>query len=225
MSQDSKETRGSEDARAWASELAEAFGKAVRVYRENLNLSAVQLSNRTREQGYPITRATIAKIESNSRSSKIDVAEILTLAAALEVSPRDLMFSGYPKREFRAIPRVKMTVEAAEEWFCNSFGYNEYDGLHQPKLTQTKVMETAIEDFNRAKNAMLTRYSFEKFPRSNSWQITAPSFTSANELAPWIKTDLEMEYEQLKSLQEKVIRLGGFVDLPPWFGTTEVIPF
>lgn len=177
------------------------------------------------EQGYPITRATIAKIESNSRNSKVDVAEVLTLAAALEVSPRDLMFHGYPDRKFRATPRVEMTVGTAQQWFKNGVAYNEYDGLHQPKLAQTKAMESAISDYNNAWDALENRYQFVSSSRSNDYFINESRFGSAGELKPGSKAQLEREYEQLEQLRKRVLRLGGYVDLPPWFGTMEVVPF
>ena len=63
------------------------FGNAVSWRRRALNLTASELSRRTVDLGYPISRGAIAKIESNLRSGKIDVAEVLVLAAALDIPP------------------------------------------------------------------------------------------------------------------------------------------
>jgi transcriptional regulator with XRE-family HTH domain len=60
--------------------------------RRALNLTASELSRRTAELGYPVTRGAIAKIESNLRAGKIDVAEVLVLAAALDIPPVLLLF-------------------------------------------------------------------------------------------------------------------------------------
>lgn len=68
------------------------FGFAVGSRRKALGLTAVELSKRTTELGYPISRGAIAKIESNLRSGKIDVAEVLVLAAALDIPPLLLLF-------------------------------------------------------------------------------------------------------------------------------------
>jgi transcriptional regulator with XRE-family HTH domain len=75
-------------------ELARAawFGNAVSWRRKALNLTASELSRRTDELGYPISRGAIAKIESNLRSGKIDVAEVLVLGAALDIPPVLLLF-------------------------------------------------------------------------------------------------------------------------------------
>lgn len=68
------------------------FGNAVSWRRNALNITAAELSRRTAELGYPITRVAIAKIESNLRSGKIDVAEVLVLATALDIPPVLLLF-------------------------------------------------------------------------------------------------------------------------------------
>jgi transcriptional regulator with XRE-family HTH domain len=75
-------------------ELARAgwFGHAVSWRRKALNLTASELSRRTVELGYPISRVAIAKIESNLRSGKVDVAEVLVLSAALDIPPVLLLF-------------------------------------------------------------------------------------------------------------------------------------
>ena len=75
-------------------ELARAgwFGDAVSWRRRALNLTASELSRRTVDLGYPISRGAIAKIESNLRSGKVDVAEVLVLSAALDIPPVLLLF-------------------------------------------------------------------------------------------------------------------------------------
>lgn len=71
---------------------AEWFAWAISTRRKALKLTASELARRTDELGYPISRSTIAKIESNLRSGKIDVAEVLVLAAALDIPPVLLLF-------------------------------------------------------------------------------------------------------------------------------------
>jgi transcriptional regulator with XRE-family HTH domain len=68
------------------------FGKAVSWRRKALKMTANALSRRTAELGYAVSRPAIAKIEGNLRSGKIDVAEVLVLAAALDVPPVLLLF-------------------------------------------------------------------------------------------------------------------------------------
>jgi transcriptional regulator with XRE-family HTH domain len=80
------------DAKAYEMTRAGWFGTAVSWRRNALKLTASELSRRTAELGYPISRGAIAKIESNVRSGKIDVAEVLVLAAALDIPPVLLLF-------------------------------------------------------------------------------------------------------------------------------------
>jgi transcriptional regulator with XRE-family HTH domain len=100
-------------AKAWQLELSARVGKAVQRRRKALNLTAQQLAQRTVEIGYPVTRVAISKIESNVRAGKLDVAELLALAAALEIPPSLLLFPGYPDDDAEALPGVERTsVEA-----------------------------------------------------------------------------------------------------------------
>lgn len=74
------------------------MGKEVKRIREKAGLSAVKLEEKTRDLGYPITRGTIAKIEGGHRDGKFDIAEIIVLAVALEVSPLSIIFPPSPSK-------------------------------------------------------------------------------------------------------------------------------
>lgn len=81
-------------AKAWQLDLAGRLGEAVQARRKALNMTALQLAQRTKELGYPITRVAISKIETNTRAGKFDVAELFVLAAALDIPPVLLLFPG-----------------------------------------------------------------------------------------------------------------------------------
>lgn len=148
-----QKTRGDQAAKEWAGSLAEEFGQAVKFWREKMELTAVELSNRTREIGYPITRATIAKIESNSRNSKVDVAEVLTLATALHVAPIDLIFPGLPDRRHSATQRVQTPSEQAQEWFTANPRFEDAPlwlkgGPHAMQYENSLQLRRVIEKYN-----------------------------------------------------------------------------
>jgi len=106
-----------ERAKAYEMGLAARFGFAVKTRRAALKLSASEVARRTSELGYPISRGAIAKIESNSRSGKVDVAELFALAAALDIPPVLLLFQGFPAGEpVEVRPGVEVSVEDAVEW-------------------------------------------------------------------------------------------------------------
>jgi transcriptional regulator with XRE-family HTH domain len=101
------------DGKAWQLELADRVGKAVKMRRNALKLTAQQLAQRTVEIGYPVTRVTISKIESNVRAGKFDVAEWLVLARALEIPPALLLFPDYPDGPVQGLPgNERRSVEA-----------------------------------------------------------------------------------------------------------------
>lgn len=103
----------------WADELTRQVGDAMRTRRNELGISAAAVADRTKRLGYPITRSTIAKIESGSRASKLDVAELLILALALQTSPAALMFSNAPDGESRIFPTAPPFPSGdTYEWWC-----------------------------------------------------------------------------------------------------------
>ena len=104
------------DAKAWELDLASRVGRAVLARRKALGLSAVQLAARTDDLGYPITRVTISKIENNARAGKVDVAELLVLAAALDMPPVLLVFPDFPRGEVRPIPGSDSFSAEAVRW-------------------------------------------------------------------------------------------------------------
>lgn len=107
-----------EEAKAWQMEQAARVGKAVARRRTKLGMTAVDLADRTRELGYPISRVAISKIENNARAGKIDISEVTVLAAALQIPPILLTYPDLPGGEVRALPNIE-SVESykALRWF------------------------------------------------------------------------------------------------------------
>ena len=91
-------------AKAWQESLSARVGATVQRLRTELGLTAVQLSERTRQLGYPISRVAITKIENNSRAGKLDVAEWIVLAYALDVSPGGLLYPDLPDGPVEVLP-------------------------------------------------------------------------------------------------------------------------
>lgn len=107
----------------WADELTRRVGDAMRTRRNELGISAAAVADRTKRLGYPITRSTIAKIESGSRASKLDLTELLILALALQTTPAALMFSDAPDGESRVFPAAPPFPSGdSYEWWCGETG-------------------------------------------------------------------------------------------------------
>jgi transcriptional regulator with XRE-family HTH domain len=105
-------------AKAWEMELAGRVGAAIKARRNALKLTAVELAERTKDLGYPVNRVAISKIEANLRSGKLDVAELLALAVALEIPPVLLLLPTYPDGSVDVLPRMTAATLKAREWLC-----------------------------------------------------------------------------------------------------------
>lgn len=120
-------------AKAWEESLSKRVGATVARLRTELGLTAVQLSERTRKLGYPISRVAITKIENNSRAGKLDVTEWIVLAYALDVAPGALLYPDLPDGQVEVLPGwfleswvalLSLDGEAkgvSEEGFINGF--------------------------------------------------------------------------------------------------------
>jgi transcriptional regulator with XRE-family HTH domain len=104
-------------AKGFEMEVAAVFGLAVNARRRALKLTASEVARRTDALGYPISRGAIAKIETNSRSGKVDVCELLVLSAALDIPPVLLLFPEFPAgRRMAVLPDVAARGGEAVRW-------------------------------------------------------------------------------------------------------------
>src|SRR4051812_47248476 len=86
----------------------------ARLRREH-KLSAAALSKITKELGAPISRGTIANIESGvQRSTTVD--QLFVLALALDVAPATLITPPPTDDELRVTDTVTTDVSTAQEW-------------------------------------------------------------------------------------------------------------
>lgn len=110
-----------ETAKAWQLSTAERVGGAVLARRKQLGMTAVELARKTKEFGYPIHRTTITKIETNQRAGKLDLAEIMVLAAALNLPPIMLIFPDGPFRRVEVLPGLEDESIRGALWFTGEW--------------------------------------------------------------------------------------------------------
>lgn len=126
------------DEFAWSERLALAVAQEVRRHRQARGLSAKQLSDRCAQLGMPIQRSVLANLESGRRAT-ISVAEVMVLAAALEVAPMQLLFPvGYEER-FEFLPNQHAVPFAAAQWF---------EGKLSLEGTPTKTEDSPLAAFS-----------------------------------------------------------------------------
>jgi transcriptional regulator with XRE-family HTH domain len=104
----------------WSARMARLIAREVRRYREGQGqrprMSAQQLADRTEELGMPIPRSVLANLESGRRET-VSVAEVLVLAAALNVAPVELICPVGFDKETEMLPGRAMDQLAARRWF------------------------------------------------------------------------------------------------------------
>lgn len=133
--------RGSPAAKAWSLRRSEQFGNEVKRLRTAKRLSASDLAQITESLGYPITRSSIARIEGNHRAGKMDVSEVVVLAAALEVAPVLLLFPGLPDGRVEALPGREVDAMNALLWFGGEEGETSHlPANSQPVLNQVRAL-------------------------------------------------------------------------------------
>lgn len=197
-------SRGSESAREWASEQAQRVGSEVQRLRRRRNLSAVQLSERTEELGYPITRGTIAKIEGNHRAGKLDVAEVVVLSAALDVPPVLLLYPAAPDGRVEALPSANCTSDKAVQWFSG-----ESSPPQKPREDGAIRIERS-SDGAKLLDAIRKRRDFTSGPMRLFDLIDKGG--QGEELSGETRTALQEWREEVAKLNAEIRHLGGTVD-------------
>jgi hypothetical protein len=99
----------------WATDLVRRVGRAIKAARGGK--SAAWLSDQTAELGYRVSPTVIAKLDSGHRGGVLSVAELLVLAAALDIPPGMLLFPGYPSGKVDFLPGRTEASQLALEWF------------------------------------------------------------------------------------------------------------
>lgn len=107
----------------WATRQALSIASEVRSHRLAQGLSAQQLSDRCASLGMPIQRSVIANLESGRRTT-VTVAELVILAAALQVPPAILVFPVGQDVNAEVLPGAYQEPLAAVEWMAGHVAFS-----------------------------------------------------------------------------------------------------
>jgi transcriptional regulator with XRE-family HTH domain len=99
----------------WQTRLTRLIAAAIRRRREAGKLSAQQVADRCDRLGFPVPRSVIANLE-NGRRESLSVAELLTLAAALEVAPLELLVPLGREPDAEILPGIHVPTWDAAQW-------------------------------------------------------------------------------------------------------------
>ena len=128
-----------ESAKNWREDLALRVGGKVQSRRKELKLTAAALAERTAKLGYPISRVAVGKIETGHREGKLDLAELVVLAAALGIPPVMLIYPDLPHGSVEVLPGFERDAADALRWFSGesprlTFRMTERFGMNQQDI-------------------------------------------------------------------------------------------
>jgi transcriptional regulator with XRE-family HTH domain len=120
----------------WSLRLARDVAAQVRYWRERRGITAAQLADRTAQLGYQIPRSIIANLE-NRRRNTIAIAEVLVLAAALDVPPVLLIAPVGRRREVEILPGLRLSAWRSRGWIHGAVE-PEYGGFSAAAWQQSR---------------------------------------------------------------------------------------
>ena len=130
--------------RDWSTALTARVADAVKTRRTALGLSAAELAART-TIGKPLTRAVISDLETG-RKKTLEVSELLTLAAALEIPPILLLFPSFPDGTVEVVPGVVVTTERAADWLGGRDGLPKTTSNAGTALVRAVLVRNGLEN-------------------------------------------------------------------------------
>lgn len=89
--------------------VGQVVAERVRHYRSERGWTQEQLADEMGQLGYPINRATLAKLENGgTRAANVPLAEVLALAAALDVPPVLLFVPLGSNEDVAVVPKARL---------------------------------------------------------------------------------------------------------------------
>ncbi|MDV6264660.1 helix-turn-helix domain-containing protein [Rhodococcoides yunnanense] len=172
---------------------------------------AAKLADRTVDIGFGISRSVVADLETGRKKS-IDVPELLVLAAALGVSPAQLLFPDLPKGRVEVLPELEQESHDALRWFSGEAGLLKPSPDWTETDTQESVRMWVREQFDpRNDRVGITREWLQSLQTMRRARVQLRNGLSKSESAEHIET-MQMAYEDARRRSEdlfhKMTELG-----------------
>ncbi len=145
----------------WPTRAAQLVAREVRRYREaqRPKMSMQKLADRTAELGVAIPRSVLANLESGRRET-VSVAEVLVLAAALNVAPIELMCPVGFDKQTEMLPGRMMDPLDAMRWFTGEQKLELAAGA--PMLRQPGTAELSATYLMKYHDELVSRLRMQK---------------------------------------------------------------
>lgn len=138
----------------WGPRLVKVIAGQVRYWRDERDISAQTLANRCAALGWPIKRSVLSNLEGGYREV-ITVPEVLTLAAALEISPLELLVPLGRAESVEVLPGNSVSTADAMRWVVGDAPLPEskWDSSPNGRRVVVESMDAhqrAVEDWRSA---------------------------------------------------------------------------
>lgn len=149
----------------WQERVARMVGREVLRHRHRRKMSIPQLADRTAELGMPVPRSVLADLEVGKRGA-VAVAEVLVLAASLDVAPAELICPVGFDEQIELLPGRMMEPLQASRWVDGelaldlsssdtAFRVPEADQESGPRLAENHAAQLEQFDIQEAEAARL----------------------------------------------------------------------
>ncbi|MGV2914513.1 helix-turn-helix domain-containing protein [Streptomyces alfalfae] len=109
-----------EQSTEWPARVSQTIARELRRHRTARGMSAQQLADACARLGHPGLQRTVISNLENGRRGAVSVADVLVLAAALEVAPVELVFPAGYAAEVEYLPGQTVTPLEAVDWFAGA---------------------------------------------------------------------------------------------------------
>ena len=135
----------------WAEVRAKAVAAEVSRLRKakRPKWSIKRLADETERLGYPIGQSVLSNFEYGRRGARLEVVELLVLAAALDVPPAQLLWPNYPDGIVEYLPNWPATAEQAALIFVGLMRADFSPGSDVPVGGQLREVDALIEERRR----------------------------------------------------------------------------
>lgn len=208
-----------ESSPSWPGRVTRVVAAQMRFWREDRGLSAQQLSEKTKELGYQVPRSVIANLENNRRDT-VTAAEILVLAAALDIPPVMLITAVGREETTEILPGVEYSTWKSRGWILGSLApdYATYSDAQWQKARRAIV----LYDIHRllVREHQQIRYRIKQLTENND----APTVSSRVRIRRSFIADMvqELAYSVDRIREHRnLIKKEGFLlpELPPGVAT------
>lgn len=199
---------------SWAEQIVARVAGEVRRLRgkDHSALSAAKLADRTFDIGFGISRSVVADLETGRKKS-IDVPELLVLAAALGVSPAQLVFPDLPRGKVEVLPGLDQESHDALRWFSGEAGLMKPSADWTDAETEQPIELWAREQFDPNNDRVgITREWMKSLQTMRRARTQLRNGLSKRESVEHVET-MQMAYENARARSEDLFHRMTELDM------------